>query len=841
MKKREKFKYDRSNSFEDLVHPSPPTGETIKKALTEPQPSSQKQAPSRNSVPRAESDSLLNFDKIERLKLSPNSLRKTLLQGMCVKDAIETKEAESPVKEDADDPIAQPTDNTYLDLISESGVDPVHISDSEHRRTSTNSEEGALILKSRIPSIHESSEQSGYIDERELNTCGVHYQEKRGKSMKGFDSQSQDDESYSDATVTLKSSETSPTSKQTPATPDTQFCQDFFEQLSNPTAHKTSIFPQHHSQLKSAHHIGMTVKQESVILETSSDTKLTSADLNGKPCHRVLSETTKSSVTSLEASSSTMNVQSNEVFEIIGIIETEPEEPSREDIVSPNDIEFISGSVEHVPRDKENFHNLLKRSDETQDLLQKCLFQLESPQSFAKQDLFPPFPKRNSTGNVATDKMSFKKINDAKLKVKSLTVSSELGSKKIIEKSKSHSGFDSKIPSDKPPPLPARRELAGRTRSSASMGDIFEGVQRRPEQFPKGINRHHSPMSPHTPAFGASCGPESLVTARLLQRTTSGSNLVFEKKSSTHLLIQEPQEGKLSMADLDRPRSNSLRSSGHSASQSYEDDKNTDEGDSSKRRGSKASKFLNKVLNNFSLSPAVATTKRRASCDCLAPDGLRDVETRARSGSAINPGIDNEGWSPETSLDVPTPEGSPKHFRKSSSSLRRASHDPSLGRKSFFVGSPTFDKRDEMRERAKERERERAELPNQPPPALPPRKKSDPPPLPPRRRKSSGDHSCPSSPPSRTSSCEHPQSPAVKTSSSKGSSTKGAALGSSHDVQASPPPIPPRREERRGSHPPSIQLTASSPENKNLDNNLDGLPGTVHINFHFLRATCASQ
>ena len=116
---------------------------------------------------------------------------------------------------------------------------------------------------------------------------------------------------------------------------------------------------------------------------------------------------------------------------------------------------------------------------------------------------------------------------------------------------------------------------------------------------------------------------------------------------------------------------------------------------------------------------------------------------------------------------------------------------------------------------------------NAPAPALPPRKKFNPPPLPPRVGKSSSNSSFTAAAHMSTSLPNGRTSQPVAASAREGRRHNGSRSSASREELLPPPPVPPRREnaqspdakkmmsnERTSARAPVIQLTCSSPENK---------------------------
>lgn len=730
----------------------------IVRSSTDPRPVTSFVLPRPSISTRSESDSNISNQSLERRTSSPSSLRKELLQEKLSKDINKTKQN---VPEEPTSPNPS-SDNTYLDLISDDNATPVHIADSEHHRKSLdslslNSDEGIIMQKTLLNRVNEINSPQNYIGDREIDVY-------RQKSLKKKKSLEERNGIYSDPTK-LKTID-SQTQKTSQNTSSNALCQDFLEQLSNPQTHQANIFQEKTniaSQEKSIEDSKTEIIKTASVLAEKSDQS--SIEEDKEPCQN----------NNIECSSN----QSECVDESEKLASDLDHSQSAES-------EFISM---RKPRSMSHNENRVfpHGKEETMDLLEKLVFNLESPQTCAQERIFPPLTKRNGLEKVE------KTTNDTTGSLRH----TKIKPKKTINKSKSHTGFDTKQKIEKPPPLPMRPEIAShaRTKPSASLGDISKDLPRPLDFHKDGTHRQLSPWTSNTPALGAPWGPDSVVHARLLHRSTSGSSLGA---------VREAQQ--LAQQEIEK---NALENTSPSLSQ--ESDRITDdEFDGKKRRGSnKASTFISRVLNT--LNPA--DSKRRGSCDAVTNGGARefDPSKRGRSCSVIPGGIINEGWSPEQSLDVPSPEGSPMTSRRG----RRQSHDPNLDRnRKIFIGSPTSKEEMRQREKARERERERSELPSEPPPQLPPRKKSDPPPLPPRLRNSSSDSSSDLTPPM----CK------LQTQSTS----------NDDEDETAPPPIPPRRlDDQRGSQPaPAIHLTTSSPEDRPLDSTLGAFPGMQNLD-HF--------
>lgn len=708
---------------------------------------------------RSASDNNIIFPKVQNS--SPQSLRKELLQDKFTKDIAKNIK---PILEDSSS-TTQTDDNAYLDLINDTDAVPIHIADSDHQKSldslSLNSDEDFILQKTLLNTVHETNGGQNYIDDSELND----YRKKCFKT-KSLDNRNLTEYANTKQGTDRQKRTEAQGQKQT-GSPSNTLCQDFLDQLSNPQSHLGNIFEE---------------KQNDVQEKTTKSVKIENVEtlpaLAGNS-HQSAANNTKD-----DLSQTTNCLDSNPKSGLTNEeLPNDLDEEEKEGFISMRKAQSTSVSGKRVfPHGKE----------EAMDLLEKLVSNLQTPQACAQERIFPP--RRDDKVEKATLTKSEAPPTQCSAR--------RADFKRTIEKSKSHCGFETAQQTDKPPPLPVRPEM-GRTKPSASLGDISKDLT-RPLDFHKDLHRQLSPWNTNTPALGAPWGPESVVHARLLHRSTSGTSLGAMREAQQALRQAE----KTGSPSFDRTKSQSSRGSIDSPPPILENESFADDDfDGKKRRGSKATTFISRVLNT--LNP---DSKRRASCDIVSSSVKEfDAAKRGRSCSVVPGGIVNEGWSPEQSLDVPSPEGSPQNFRKVLPGARRLSHDPNLDRsRKLFVGSPTFDNRernsrDEIRqkEKARERERERSELPNEPPPQLPPRKKSDPPPLPPRIRKSSSDSCCsgPSSPKSRQPSDAD---------------------------ETVPPPIPPRRlDDRRGSQPaPAIHLTMSSPsDEKPLESILPGLTG----------------
>ncbi|EDO49909.1 predicted protein [Nematostella vectensis] len=599
----------------------------------------------------------------------------------------------------------EPLENTYLDLVVDDDTEPIHISGPRRISMASSTSESEKTPEHD----NQGTERPAYVDERRRVTTAIPKEQSDGN--KPDYAVREDKLEYSNQTYTDPGILREITPKDKPLS-DAQkkLTDDFFAQLANPTAHQQTMFPS---------------KPRSM---TTPSPSTSPPKANRQPLKKKLSARKSNERGGVEKTRS----KSEKVAPPKG----------HEAKVRTVKSESEAGKKNYAPEAGQQQTEMNKkievRPEEMEGILEKVLSQMETPLRQTTGKLVFTKPKRNSTGSLCTQSSEEKTNVDPCDKGDSLNV--DYASKRQVEKSKSHSGIERASTQLNPPPLPVRPPLGGtpRTRGSASMGDIFEGINLRPDLggmdrqktfFAKGINMHHTstPTGKNWPPLA--CGPESHHATRLLMRSNTAMQLPSE-------VIGSPP-GSPRLDDPQRSRSSSLNRD--------EEERNFDEDDAKKRRGSKASKIIGRIFNSMSFSPR---DERRGSNEC----GTTELEDLPKSRKAsLTPGIVNEGWSPDNSADTSPSEGSPRltvNLRAS----RRASHD---GIPRYNPGSPpvNHNMREEQMRKAHARERERAELPDahEPPPALPPRKHSDPPPLPPRRKKSHEDSPSPCTTPRRKS------------------------------------------------------------------------------------------
>ncbi|XP_048578499.1 serine/arginine repetitive matrix protein 1 [Nematostella vectensis] len=788
--KRNHFKPERSCSYEDLPSSDSPSVRlprvnTMNEArlLSKRNQLRMQKMLAFDGRKRSGSDSCLSTSAQSSSHMSPASVKRDLLNDETSSAKLLASTADSVFVEhrrnlsavlELDKSKDEPLENTYLDLVVDDDTEPIHISGPRRISMASSTSESEKTPEHD----NQGTERPAYVDERRRVTTAIPKEQSDGN--KPDYAVREDKLEYSNQTYTDPGVLREITPKDKPLS-DAQkkLTDDFFAQLANPTAHQQTVFPS---------------KPRSM---TTPSPSTSPPKANRQPLKKKLSARKSNDRGGVEKTrSKSEKVAPPKVHEAkVRTVKSESE----------------AGRKNYAPEAGQQQTEMNKkievRPEEMEGILEKVLSQMETPLRQTTGKLVFTKPKRNSTGSLCTQSSEEKTNVDPCDKGDSLNV--DYASKRQVEKSKSHSGIERASTQLNPPPLPVRPPLGGtpRTRGSASMGDIFEGINLRPDLggmdrqktfFAKGINMHHTstPTGKNWPPLA--CGPESHHATRLLMRSNTAMQLPSE-------VIGSPP-GSPQLDDPQRSRSSSLNRD--------EEERNFDEDDAKKRRGSKASKIIGRIFNSMSFSPR---DERRGSNEC----GTTELEDLPKSRKAsLTPGIVNEGWSPDNSADTSPSEGSPRltvNLRAS----RRASHD---GIPRYNPGSPpvNHNMREEQMRKAHARERERAELPDahEPPPALPPRKHSDPPPLPPRRKKSHEDSPSPCTTPRRKSTELSRCSPHFCRPSA-GFTPLSTGLSFVFDENIPPPPVPPRRDERRGSQAPAIHLTKSSPDAGDMNNESD--------------------
>ena len=580
-------------------------------------------------------------------------------------------------------------------------------------------------------------------------------------------------------------------------------------------------------------------------------------------------------------------------------------------------------------------HALLEQArdpESSKKLLDQIIAQMEKPQQHDVSELFPAATrKRNSIGA-----MSMETVREAQKRAAAMSSkashSNSFSYKKhtVIEKSKSTcDGFSPRALSPGPPPLPIRPDSSEvtRRRACSSVGDISEDLHKRPDLtgaphrstfFAKGMRgvNPQTLMSPiRTNISAGHLGGEAAIHARLIEKTeirdelaqsSTAKNKIPGDDTSTCVIAN----GGASCTITDETIDNSADSLEKCRVKSTENLDEDAQGDMSKRKDSKASKFVKKVWK-LAPKPRRGSNESRETCEEYSPPSDRPRRESLSPGDAIDLQGRFSGSEPNTPDSSPTMRRKnsktlPKDSRKIStdekskkdkessaskmlrkmtksdlkkdescqkSPVRKISKEESpkkdglstdsatkpLSPKHIKASSPEKARKDSRDEKAKgiresiemtdrfhrdDGQLERA--PNvtesrrtptkdveDPAPALPPRKKFEPPPLPPRLSKSSPSlssiaspvHATPPHPPHHGTRVPQPSGPSSREGRRHGSSRRPSGSGLKEEFLP-PPPVPPRNSqspepknvpasnERSSARAPVIQLTCSSPENR---------------------------
>ena len=565
-------------------------------------------------------------------------------------------------------------------------------------------------------------------------------------------------------------------------------------------------------------------------------------------------------------------------------------------------------------------HALLEQArdpESSKKLLDQIIAQMETPLQHDVSELFPVATrKRNSIGAVPLEA------------VRADQVKSKGGSpfKKhtVIEKSKSTcEGFLPRASSPGPPPVPLRPETLDRRKACLSVGDISEDLHKRPDLinmhrpsstfFAKGLKsvNPQTLMSPIRANFSASQlgGGEAATHARFIQNTEIRDELAqFSALPAQTVATREDTStcpigdggSTATCAVVDEVIFNTT-DSGDKFCKSTENVDEDVQYNMWRRKDSKASKFVKKV-KKLAAKPRQGSNDSRENDDdysgpserlqreSLSPGDVLDLQGRF-TGSETN--------SPETS---PTKNSkmSPKDKRKLSSKEKSKEDKETAASKILRIvtkGDPT---KDEYNQRASFKKVSREESPNkdvsndniskplsptkrnasgpkntrrksgyenanksyedyeyrpyqsveqlerlvdcgnlpsgdfqEPAPAIPPKKKSYPPPIPPRIPRSppspkSAASPVHSPPPQHATRQPQPAVPFPREGRRQSSSSTGRHRSSSgqKDDFLPPPPVPPRNTQSpenkkvqsankaSAARRPVIQRTCSSPENR---------------------------
>ena len=547
-------------------------------------------------------------------------------------------------------------------------------------------------------------------------------------------------------------------------------------------------------------------------------------------------------------------------------------------------------------------HELLQQArdlESSKKLLDQIIAQMETPLQHDVSELFPAATrKRNSIGAVPSEA------------VRADQVKSKGGSpfKKhtVIEKSKSTcEGFFPRAPSPGPPPVPLRPETMDRRKACLSVGDISEDLHKRPDLinmhrpsstfFAKGLKsvNPQTLMSPIRANFSASQlggGGEAAIHARLIQNTEIRDELAqFSAFRAQTVATSEDIStcpigdggGAATCAITDEVIFNTT-DSGDKVRKSTESLDEDVQCDMSRRKDSKASKFVKKVKK-------LAPKPRRGSNDSRENDDDYSGPSERPRRESLSPGdaLDLQGRftgsetnSPETSpkMKRKNSKTSPKDKRKSSSEEKSKKDKETSAAKILRIVTKGDQKKDENNQKTSFKKVSREESPNkdvsndniskplsptkcnasgpenprrksedenanksyenyeyidklrqsveqverladsgslpsgvfqEPAPAIPPRKKSDPPPIPPRIPRSppspkSAASPVHSPPPQHATRQPQPAVPPPREGRRHSSSSTGRHRSSSgqKDDVLPPPPVPPRNTQ--------------SPENKKV-------------------------
>ena len=556
-------------------------------------------------------------------------------------------------------------------------------------------------------------------------------------------------------------------------------------------------------------------------------------------------------------------------------------------------------------------------------LLDQIIAQMQTPLQHDVRELFSAATrKRNSIGAVPSEA------------VRADQVKSKGGSpfKKhtVIEKSKSTcEGFLPRASSPGPPPVPLRPETMDRRKACLSVGDISEDLHKRPDLinmhrpsstfFAKGLKsvNPQTLMSPIRANFSASQlggGGEAAIHARLIQNTEIRDELAqFSAFRAQTVATSEDIStcpigdggGAATCAITDEVIFNTT-DSGDKVRKSTENLDEDVQCDMSRRKDSKASKFVKKVKK---LAPKLrqgsndsrendddySGPSERLQRESLSPGDVLDLQGRF-TGSETN--------SPETSPKMKRKNSkmSPKDKRKLSSKEKSKKDKETSASKILRMVTKGDPKKDEYYQRTPFKKVSREELPNkdvsndniskplsltqrnasgpenprgksgyenanksyknfefidtirqsveqverfadsgslpsgdfqEPALAIPPQKKSDPPPIPPRiprlapspKSAASPVHS---PPPQHVTRQPQPAVPPPREGRGHSSLSTGRHRSSSgqKDDVLPPPPVPPRNTQSpenkkvqpankaSAARTPVIQLTCSSPENR---------------------------
>ena len=546
-------------------------------------------------------------------------------------------------------------------------------------------------------------------------------------------------------------------------------------------------------------------------------------------------------------------------------------------------------------------HALLEQArdpESSKKLLHQIIAQMETPLQHDVSELFPAATrKRNSIGAVPSEV------------VRAYQVKSKGGSpsKKhsVIEKSKSTcEGFSPRAFSPGPPPIPLRPETLDRRKACLSVGDISEDLHKRPDLinmhrpsstfFAKGLKsvNPQTLMSPIRANFSASQlggGGEAAIHARLIQNTEIRDELTHSSAFRAQTVATREDTSTCPIGDGGSAATCAITDevifnatdSGDKFRKSTENLYEEVQGDMSKRKDSKASKLVKKV-KKFAPKTRRGSNESRENDDdywgpserprreSLSPGDALDLQGRFTGSETNSPETSpkmkrkNSKTSPKDKRKLSSEEKSKKDKETSASKILRKvtkgepkkdeynqktsfkkvlrEESPNKDVSDDSISKPLSPKRDAsgpeiprrksedentnksyenyesidtIRQSVEQLERlaDSESLPSgdilEPAPAIPPRKKSDPPPLPPRIPRSSPSPKSAASPfhsPPPQHATRHPQpaAPPLREGRRHSSSSTGRRHSSSgqKDDYLPPPPVPPRNTQ--------------SPENKKV-------------------------
>ena len=570
-------------------------------------------------------------------------------------------------------------------------------------------------------------------------------------------------------------------------------------------------------------------------------------------------------------------------------------------------------------------HALLQQArdpESSKKLLDQIIAQMETPLQHDVSELFPAATrKRNSIGAVPSEA-----IRADQVKSKG---GSPFKKHTVIEKSKSTcEGFLPRASSPGPPPVPLRPETMDRRKACLSVGDISEDLHKRPDLinmhrpsstfFAKGLKsvNPQTLMSPIRANFSASQlgGGEATTHARLIQNTEIRDELTQFSAFRAQTVATREDTSTCPIGD-----------GGSTATCAVADEvvfNTTDSGDKfrkstenldedvqcnmSRRKDSKASKFVKKVKK---LAPRLRQGSKdsrendydysgpseRLQRESLSPGDVLDLQGRFTGSETNSPETSpkmkrkNSKMSPKDKRKLSSKEKSKKDKETSASKIlrmvtkgdpkkdeyyqrtsfkkvsreelpnkdvsndniskplsltqRNASGPENPGGKSGYENAnksyKNFEFIDRIRQSVEQVERfaDSGRLPSgdfqEPALAIPPQKKSDPPPIPPRIPRSppspkSAASPVHSPPPQHATRQPQPAVPPPREERRHSSSSTGrhrSSSGQKDDVLPTPP-VPPRNTQSlenkkvqsankaSAARTPVIQRTCSSPENR---------------------------